>query len=65
MDIAAMSTMLSQAKVKQQVGVSTLKIAMDTGQTQMNEMLKMVEQSTVTLEQLATPHVGKGIDIRL
>ncbi|MDK2804613.1 MAG: hypothetical protein PWR23_1621 [Peptostreptococcaceae bacterium] len=40
MDIAAMSTMMSQAKVQQQASISVMKMAMDAGQTQMNDMVQ-------------------------
>ncbi|MCR1971701.1 YjfB family protein [Clostridium cochlearium] len=40
MDIAAMSTMMSQAKVQQQASLSVMKMAMDAGKTEMNEMTK-------------------------
>lgn len=58
MDIAAMSTILSQVKVQQQVGISVIKMAMDTGETQVNELAKMMEQSV-------NSNLGKNLDISL
>lgn len=58
MDIAAMSTMLNQAKVQQQASISVMKMAMDTGETQMNELVKTMEQSV-------NPNLGKNLDISL
>lgn len=40
MDIAALSMGLSQMKVAQQASISVMKMAMDSGQTQMNDMVK-------------------------
>ena len=65
MDIAAMSTMLSQSQLRQQASISVLKIAMDTGKAQMNDVLKMVHQNVKMMEQSVTPHLGKTIDISL
>lgn len=58
MDIAALSSGLSQMKLAQAVSVSVAKISMDTVETQANEMVKMLEQSV-------QPHLGGNLDIRL
>lgn len=58
MDIAAMSMGLSQMKLANEVGTSVLKMAMDSGETQMNDMVKMMEQSV-------NPNLGGSIDIKL
>ncbi len=65
MDIAAMSMGLSQMKVAQQASISVMKMAMDAGKTQMNDMVKMVEQNTKMMEQSVNPHVGANLDIKL
>jgi hypothetical protein len=65
MDIAAMSTMLSQASVAQQASISVMKMAIDAGQTQMNDMVQLVQQNTKMMEQSVTPHLGKNLDISL
>ncbi|QXM05183.1 YjfB family protein [Crassaminicella indica] len=58
MDIAAMSTIMSQEKVMQQASLSVMKMAMDTSKSQSVELTKMMEQSV-------NPHVGGNIDIKL
>jgi hypothetical protein len=65
MDIAALSTSLSQMKVSQQAGVSVLKMAMDTGQSQMTDMLQILEVNTKIMEQSITSNLGGNIDIKL
>ena len=57
MDIAAMSMGLSQMKLANDVGASVLKMAMDTGEGQMDDIMKMMEQSV-------NPHIGLSIDIK-
>ena len=65
MDIAALSMGLSQMKISQQANISVMKMAMDTGKTQMDDMVKMVDQNIKMIEQSVTPHLGKSIDIKL
>lgn len=65
MDIAALSMGLSQMKVAQQASISVMKMAMDAGQTQMNDMVQMVQENTKMMEQAAQPHLGGSIDIKL
>lgn len=65
MNISSLSTSLSQIKVSQQAGISVLKMAMDTGQSQMTDMLKILEANTKIMEQSITPNLGGNIDIRL
>lgn len=65
MDIAALSMGLSQMKVAQQASISVMKMAMDTGKTQMNDMVQMVQQNTKMMEQSVTPHLGSNLDIKL
>ncbi|WMM24180.1 YjfB family protein [Tissierella sp. MB52-C2] len=62
MDIAALSIGLSQMKVAQEVGISVLKMAMDTSEIQVAEML---EVNTKAMEQSVNPKLGGNIDIRL
>ena len=62
MDIAALSIGLSQMKVAQEVGVSVLKMAMDTSKIQVTEML---EVNTKAMEQSINPKLGGKVDIRL
>ena len=65
MDIAALSMNLSQMKVAQQASISVMKMAMDAGQNQMNDMVQMVQQNTKMMEQSVIPHLGKNLDISL
>lgn len=65
MDIAAVSIMLNQAKVQQQAGLSVMKMAMDTGKNQIDELVEMLEQSTKALDHAASPHLGGNIDITI
>lgn len=65
MDIAALSMGLSQMKVAQQASISVMKMAMDAGQNQMNDMVQMVQENTKMMEQSVNPHIGKNLDISL
>lgn len=58
MDIAALSMGLSQMQLAQEVGVSVMKMAMDTSEVQVADLTKMMDQSV-------NPHVGGKIDISL
>lgn len=58
MDVAAISTQLSQMKLASAVSVGVAKISMDAAKVQANEMVK-------TLEQSVQPHLGGNIDLRL
>lgn len=64
-DIAAMSTILSQEKIQQQASISVMKIAMDTGKTQANDMVEMMQESSKNMEQSVNPNLGGDIDIRV
>lgn len=61
MDIAALSTALSQIQVQQQASLSVTKMAMDSGKTQASEMLQMMEASS----QAVDPNLGRMVDIKL
>ena len=52
MSIAAMSVDMSQARFSQQFGISAMKMAMDTTEEAMGEMLESLD-----------PAVGNNIDI--
>ena len=58
MDIATLSMGLSQMQLAQEVGVSVLKMAMETSEVQAVDLTKLMEQSV-------TPHLGGNIDISL
>ena len=65
MDIAALSMELSQMKITQQASISVMKMAMEAGKTQMNDMLKIIEDTTKIMERSVTPHLGANVDIRI
>lgn len=65
MDIAGLSMVLSQSQIKQQASLSVMKLAMNKEQTQMNNMMKMLDTNTKTMEMSVNPHVGGSIDIKL
>ena len=58
MDIAAMSTVMSQMKVQQEASMSVMKMAMDTAKQNTSDMVKTMEMSV-------SPHLGGNIDIKL
>ncbi len=47
MDIPAMSMAMSNVKINQQVSIAVLKKTMDTAEQQSNDMMKMMETTTV------------------
>lgn len=65
MDIAAISTMISQSQIKQQASFSVLKIAMNAGKMQMQGLTEMMEQNTKQIEHSINPNLGKNIDISI
>ena len=60
MDIAAVSIGLSQMKVAQQSSISVMKMAMDSGQTQMKDVFQMVQENTKVMEQAVDPYLRKN-----
>lgn len=65
MDIAAMSTMISQSNIQQQASLSVLKLSMDSAKVQAADLTQMLQQSTKAMELSVNPHLGANIDIRL
>ncbi len=62
MDIAAMSIGLSQAKVAQQVNLSVMKMAMNSEENKMVEMVKIIDSSNSSKP--VNPDLGKYLDVR-
>lgn len=62
MDIAELSTALSQVQVKQQANLSVMKLTMNTGEGQAADMLKMLEGSAAP--EVSHPYLGGKIDIQ-
>lgn len=56
MDIAALSTSMSQSKVMEQASISVMKMAMDTGKENSQAMTDMIEKS-------ASPNLGQHLDV--
>lgn len=65
MDIAAMSTMLSQAKIQQQASLSIVKTAMNTAKMQGTDLLQLLEVNTKIMEQSVNPHIGSNVDVTI
>ncbi|WP_458415014.1 YjfB family protein [Schinkia sp. CFF1] len=62
MDIAALSTAMSQANLGQQVGIALTKKVMETAQVNATALTEMLKASTV---QAPHPTLGKHIDISI
>lgn len=64
-DIAALSTMMSQNQVQQQAGVSVMKMALDTAATQNGMLTALLDETTKSLAMSVQPHLGGLLDIRV
>ena len=62
MDVALMSMAFSQARVKQDVSIALMKKTMDQ-ETEGAALQKLMESTQV--EQIAQPHLGSHIDVKL
>lgn len=62
MDIAALSTMLSQTNMNQQASLSVMKMAMNTAEQNGQAMQELMQtaQAPVSLE----PHLGNSVDVK-
>jgi len=65
MDIAALSTGLSQMKIAQEASLSVMKMAMNTSKTQMNHMVEMMQDNAKMMELSVNPNLGATIDVRV
>ena len=65
MDIAALSTGLSQMKIAQEASLSVMKMAMNTSKTQMNNMVEMMQDNAKMMELSVNPNLGATIDVRV
>lgn len=63
MDIAALSIMLNQGKLQQQVGVSVMKMAMGVAADQSNSIVAMANDTSKAMESSVQPYLGTTIDI--
>ncbi|MEK4875945.1 YjfB family protein [Bacillus sp. FSL W8-0102] len=62
MDIAALSVGLHQIQLQQNIEIALTKKAMDTAQIQSQEMINMIQQSSVPAPH---PTAGHKIDVRI
>lgn len=58
MDVAAMSVVMKQGQLMQQVGVAVMKKAMESAEISTEALLQVMEQSV-------QPNLGQNIDIKL
>lgn len=65
MNIAAMSTRISQANLQYQVSVAVLKMAMEGVTIQTGNLVEDMEEITKGLECSVQPHLGQNIDVIL
>ncbi|ODA42529.1 YjfB family protein [Desulfosporosinus sp. BG] len=65
MDIAAMSVVLNQSKVQQQVGISVMKMAMGVEATQGDSITSLAGESTKAMESSIQPNLGSTFDVRV
>ncbi len=65
MDIAAMSMALSQMQLQQQVSTSVLKMAMETPEAQLDQLVQSMEVSAKAMEQSVNTHLGGNVDLYL
>jgi len=56
MDVAALSMIMSQAKVKESVGIAVMKMAMDTGKENTTQMTDMMQNAAID------PNIGQHFD---
>ncbi|SDZ17701.1 Putative motility protein [Proteiniborus ethanoligenes] len=65
MDIAAMSSMISQSSIQQQASLSVLKLSMESAETQAANLTQMISDTSKSMELSVSPHLGANIDIKL
>lgn len=61
MDIAGLSTALSNVRLGNEVGVAMLSKAMDQNEAAGNGLLKMIDASA--MERSVNPHIGSHFDM--
>ncbi len=65
MDIAAMSTISSQANLQQEVSISVMKLAMDSVEAFSDGIAQMAVNNSKVMEQSVNPHLGGNIDLNI
>ena len=63
MDIARMSTQMSQINLQYQVSVAILKMAMEGVTAQTDNLVEAMEETTKALELSVQPHLGQNVDV--
>ena len=63
MDIARMSTQVSQINLQYQVSVAVLKMAMEGVTAQTGDIVETMEETVKALERSVQPHLGQNIDV--
>ena len=61
--IAALSSTMSQASVKQQAGMAVAKKTLDVAEQQGMSLVKMIEETPTAAQMKATPHLGANVDV--
>lgn len=64
MDISAISTVLNQSKVQQQVGISVMKMAMGVEATKVDSIVSLVSGTTKAMKSSVQPNLGANLDIQ-
>ena len=64
MDIAALSIVLNQNKVQEQVGLSVMKMAMDVASNQSDSLNSLAGLETKAMESSVQPFLGANLDIQ-
>ncbi len=63
MDLARVSTLISQTNLQYLVSVAVLKLAMEGVTAQNGNVAESMEETGKALEQLVQPHLGQHVDI--
>lgn len=63
MDIARMSTQVSQINLQYQVSVAVLKMAMEGVTAQTDNIVEIMEETVKALEHSVQPHLGQNVDV--
>ncbi len=63
MDIAAMSTRISQTNLREQVSIAVLKMAMDGTRSQAEDLVQILEESAKAMELSVQPDLGSNLDL--
>lgn len=64
MDIAALSIVLNQNKVQEQVGLSVMKMAMDVATKQVDSLTSLASVAAKAMESSVQPFLGANLDIQ-